>query len=373
MEARAKRNTTRALRQLARLQPSTARVRRDDQDIDVPIADVRTGDLVIVRPGERIPGRRRRQGRPRRRRRIDADRRIDPGREEARRSRHRRDRSTRSGSLEIEATSLGASSVLARIVTLMKEAQGSQAPIQRLADRISAVFVPAVVSIAVATFAAVDGRPGRAVVRLRADRGGGRPDHRLPVRDGPGRADGGHGGERPRRQRRRADQGRRAARAAGRRRHRGLRQDRHADRGQARSWSTRSSSAGSRRRSLHLVAAVEAQSEHPLAKAIVVACAGGRRPLTRSRTFRRVAGRGVRRDRRRPPRDRRHAGAARATPASTRRALGRDGRGVDGTGADRRAGRDRRQGGRRVRDRRHAARQCRRGRAVAEAARPARS
>jgi Cu+-exporting ATPase len=59
-----------------------------------------------------------------------------------------------SGSLEVEATSLGASSVLARIVTLMKEAQGSQAPIQRLADRISAVFVPVVLSIAVATFAA---------------------------------------------------------------------------------------------------------------------------------------------------------------------------------------------------------------------------
>src|SRR6185503_12366832 len=58
-----------------------------------------------------------------------------------------------SGSLEIEATSIGAASVLARIVTLMKEAQGSQAPIQRLADRISAVFVPTVVSIAIVTFA----------------------------------------------------------------------------------------------------------------------------------------------------------------------------------------------------------------------------
>jgi Cu+-exporting ATPase len=59
-----------------------------------------------------------------------------------------------SGALEIEATSLGTSSVLSRIVTLMKDAQGSQAPIQRLADRISAVFVPVVLSIAVATFAA---------------------------------------------------------------------------------------------------------------------------------------------------------------------------------------------------------------------------
>ncbi len=55
MEARAKRNTTRALRQLATLQPSTARVRRDHQEIDVAIAEVRGGDLVIVRPGERIP------------------------------------------------------------------------------------------------------------------------------------------------------------------------------------------------------------------------------------------------------------------------------------------------------------------------------
>ncbi len=58
-----------------------------------------------------------------------------------------------SGALEIKASSIGASSVLARIVQLMKDAQGSQAPIQRLADRISAVFVPAVLSIAIATFA----------------------------------------------------------------------------------------------------------------------------------------------------------------------------------------------------------------------------
>ena len=70
------------------------------------------------------------------------------------------------GALEIEATSLGASSVLARIVTLMKEAQGSQAPIQRLADRISAFFVPAVVTIAVATFALWMIVPGGAIGRL---------------------------------------------------------------------------------------------------------------------------------------------------------------------------------------------------------------
>ena len=152
MEARAKRNTTRALRQLARLQPATARVRRADQEVEVAIADVRSGDLVMVRPGERIP----------------VDGLVRSGRGAVDESmltgesipvdKQPGDRVigatiNNAGALEIEATSIGAASVLARIVTLMKEAQGSQAPIQRLADRISAVFVPAVVSIAIATFA----------------------------------------------------------------------------------------------------------------------------------------------------------------------------------------------------------------------------
>ena len=152
MEARAKRNTTRALRQLAQLQPSTARVRRDGQDVDVPIAEVRTGTLVIVRPGERIP--------------VDGvvvrgssavDESMLTGEslpvEKTAGSAVIGATVNTSGALEIEAGSIGASSVLARIVQLMKDAQGSQAPIQRLADRISAVFVPAVLSIAIATFA----------------------------------------------------------------------------------------------------------------------------------------------------------------------------------------------------------------------------
>ena len=198
MEARAKRNTTRALRQLAKLQPSTARVRRDGQDIDVPIADVRSGDLVIVRPGERIP--------------VDGVIRSGSGAvdesmltgesipvEKTAGDRVIGATINTSGALEIEATSLGASSVLARIVTLMKEAQGSQAPIQRLADRISAVFVPAVVVDRGRHVRAVDDRSRRAVVRVGADRGGCGPDHRLPVRDGPGGADRGDGGQRPRR------------------------------------------------------------------------------------------------------------------------------------------------------------------------------
>ncbi len=152
MEARAKTTTTRALRQLAKLQPSTARVRRQEGEMDVPIAEVRGGDLVIVRPGERIP--------------VDGVVRSGSGAvdesmltgESMPVDKSAGDRVigatiNTSGALDVEATSVGASSVLARIVTLMKEAQGSQAPIQRLADRISAVFVPTVLSIAIATFA----------------------------------------------------------------------------------------------------------------------------------------------------------------------------------------------------------------------------
>ena len=152
MEARAKTTTTRALRQLAKLQPSSARVRRNGQDVDLPIAEVRSGDLVIVRPGERIP--------------VDGVVKSGTGAvdesmltgESMPVDKRPGDRVigatiNTSGALDIEASSVGASSVLARIVALMKDAQGSQAPIQRLADRISAVFVPTVLSMAIATFA----------------------------------------------------------------------------------------------------------------------------------------------------------------------------------------------------------------------------
>jgi Cu+-exporting ATPase len=153
MEARAKTQTTRALRQLAKLQPSTARVLRNGQEQDVEIAAVRPGDLVIVRPGERFP--------------VDGE--VTGGSsavdesmltgesmpvEKAAGDRVIGATVNKTGALEVRATAIGAASVLARIVTLMKEAQGSQAPIQRLADRISGVFVPVVISIAIATFAA---------------------------------------------------------------------------------------------------------------------------------------------------------------------------------------------------------------------------
>ena len=153
MEARAKTQTTRALRQLAKLQPSTARVRRDGQEQDIPIAAVRAGDVVLVRPGERFP--------------VDGEVTSGSGAvdesmltgesmpvEKAPGDRVIGATVNQTAALEVRATAIGAASVLARIVTLMKEAQGSQAPTQRLADRISAVFVPVVISIAVATFAA---------------------------------------------------------------------------------------------------------------------------------------------------------------------------------------------------------------------------
>ncbi len=153
MEARAKTQTTRALRQLAKLQASSARVRRDRQELDIPIAEVRAGDIVLVRPGERFP--------------VDGEITSGSGAvdesmltgesmpvEKAVGDRVIGATVNKTAALEVRATAIGATSVLARIVTLMKEAQGSQAPIQRLADRISAVFVPAVILIAIATFAA---------------------------------------------------------------------------------------------------------------------------------------------------------------------------------------------------------------------------
>lgn len=151
-EARAKRRTSAALRGLVELQPATARVIKGGRDVDVPIEAVEAGDGVIVRPGERVP--------------VDGE--ILDGRSAV-------DESMLTGeSLPVEkgpgdaviggtingtgafryrATTLGADSVLAQIVHLMREAQGSRAPIQRLADRISGVFVPTVISLALATFA----------------------------------------------------------------------------------------------------------------------------------------------------------------------------------------------------------------------------
>ena len=150
-EARAKRDTAAALRALVHLQPKTARVVRDGVELDIPVEDVRTGDTVVVRPGERVP--------------VDGE--ITEGESAvdesmltgeslpvAKRPGDQVIGATinRTGAFRYHATTLGSESVLARIVRLMRDAQASRAPIQRLADRISAVFVPAVIAIAIVTF-----------------------------------------------------------------------------------------------------------------------------------------------------------------------------------------------------------------------------
>ncbi len=151
LEARAKRRTSAALRALTTLQPATARVVRQGAELEVPVEQVREGDIVLVRPGERIA--------------VDGT--IVEGTSAVDESMLTGESLpveklpgsgviggtvNGTGGLRYRATTLGAESVLARIVRLLREAQGSRAPMQRLADRISAVFVPVVVSIAIATF-----------------------------------------------------------------------------------------------------------------------------------------------------------------------------------------------------------------------------
>ena len=151
LEARAKRQTSAALRGLVELQPRTARVVRDGAEKDIPIEDVQTDEIVIVRPGERIP--------------VDGE--IISGASAVDESmltgeslpveKHQGDRLiggtiNRTGAFRYRATTLGSDSVLAHIVKLMRDAQGSRAPIQKLADQVSGIFVPIVLSLAIATF-----------------------------------------------------------------------------------------------------------------------------------------------------------------------------------------------------------------------------
>jgi Cu+-exporting ATPase len=153
LEARAKRQTSAALRSLIALQPKTARVIRAGVEQDLPIEDVRTSDIVVVRPGERIP--------------VDGE--VVSGGSAVDESMLTGESMpvvkapkdpifggtiNRTGAFQARPTALGANSAIQRIVKLMREAQGSRAPIQGLADRISAIFVPVVISIAIATFVA---------------------------------------------------------------------------------------------------------------------------------------------------------------------------------------------------------------------------
>ncbi|KCZ71908.1 copper/silver-translocating P-type ATPase [Candidatus Methanoperedens nitroreducens] len=151
LEARAKAGTSAAIQRLIGLQARTARVVRNGQEMDVPVEDVRVDDVVIVRPGEKIP--------------VDGVIRegsstIDesmitgesipvdkgPGDEVIGAT------INKTGSFRFKATKVGKDTALAQIIRLVQEAQGSKAPIQRLVDVVSSYFVPVVLMAAVATF-----------------------------------------------------------------------------------------------------------------------------------------------------------------------------------------------------------------------------
>jgi Cu+-exporting ATPase len=151
LETSAKRRASDAIRKLLGLQPSEARLLRGGAEVDVPIAGVVTGDLILVRPGERIP--------------VDGlilkgvttvDESMVTGEslpvERSQGEKVIGGTINNNGSIEIRATAVGKETVLARIASLVEQAQGSKAPIQSLADRIASVFVPVVIGIAALTF-----------------------------------------------------------------------------------------------------------------------------------------------------------------------------------------------------------------------------
>ncbi len=151
MEARAKRGATEAIRALMNLRPEKARVFSDGAEVEVPVALVASGDLVIVRPGERIA--------------VDGivaegasqvDESLITG-ESMPVSKAVGDTVTggainAEGLLKIRATTVGAESALSRIISMIQSAQATKAPVQRMVDKISAVFVPVVVLVAVSSF-----------------------------------------------------------------------------------------------------------------------------------------------------------------------------------------------------------------------------
>jgi Cu+-exporting ATPase len=153
LEARAKGRTSDAIRRLLKLQPPTARVVRDGAEIEVPVAAVVPGDRVAVRPGERIPV----DGVVERGESYVDESMITGEPMPAAKSRGSAavgGTVNQTGAFVLRATRVGADTVLAQIVRMMQEAQADKPPIQALADRIAAMFVPAVILAAVATFVA---------------------------------------------------------------------------------------------------------------------------------------------------------------------------------------------------------------------------
>ena len=151
LEARAKTKTGSAIKKLIALKPKTALIKTPDGEKIINVSDLKNGDMVIVKPGEKIP----------------ADGKIKSGYSTVDESMFTGESFpveksagdkivggtiNKSGSFEFEVTATGIDSVLGKIITLVEEAQGSKAPIQKLADKVAAVFVPIVIVIAVMTF-----------------------------------------------------------------------------------------------------------------------------------------------------------------------------------------------------------------------------
>ena len=152
LEAIAKGRTSEAIKRLMGLRPKTARIIRGGQEMDIPVEEVRHGDWVLVRPGEKIP--------------VDGI--IREGHSAVDESMLTGESipveknagdpvmgatMNKTGAFTFEATKVGRETVLAQIIKLVEEAQGSKAPIQRLADKVASVFVPTVILIALVTFA----------------------------------------------------------------------------------------------------------------------------------------------------------------------------------------------------------------------------
>jgi Cu+-exporting ATPase len=151
LEMRARRQASNAIKKLAQLRPETAQVVRGGRELSLPVRQVVVGDEIIVRPGERIP--------------VDGvvlsgsssvDEAMITGEslpvEKTEGAALVGGTVNQTGLLRMRATRVGAQTVLAGIIRLVEQAQGSKAPIQRLADQVSAIFVPAVIGIAVLTF-----------------------------------------------------------------------------------------------------------------------------------------------------------------------------------------------------------------------------
>jgi Cu+-exporting ATPase len=151
LEAVAKGKTSEAIKKLMGLQAKTARVIRDGQEVDLPIEEVEVGDVISVRPGEKIPV----DGKI-----IEGNSAIDESMltgESIPVEKKVGDlvvgaTINRYGVFKFEATKVGRDTVLAQIIKMVEEAQGSKAPIQKLADEVSGIFVPVVIGVAVVTF-----------------------------------------------------------------------------------------------------------------------------------------------------------------------------------------------------------------------------